>query len=86
VGRAEWVSREHVCETDLPKPETPTAPQQQSSVNPLKHIYEVLRRLIKQVPQAIANLGEQRRQQALLAECEAERLDRIRNPSKYRGK
>jgi len=86
VVRAECVSRKRVCETDLPKPETPTAPQQQSIVNPFKDIYQVLRRLIKKVTQAIANLGEQRRQQAALAECEAERLDRIRNPSKYRGK
>jgi hypothetical protein len=86
VGRAEWVSRERVCETDLPKPETPTAPKQAIIVNLPKHFYLTLRRLTKQVPRAIAHLGEQRRQQALLAESEAERLDRIRNPAKYRGK
>ena len=45
--------------------------------------------LIKQVfclPQAIAIAVKQRRRQATLHELEAERLDRIRNPSKYLGK
>jgi hypothetical protein len=37
-------------------------------------------------PQAVANVFEQRRQQAVRNELEAERLDRIRNPSKYLGK
>jgi len=36
--------------------------------------------------QAIVNAIKQRRQQNLLFENEAERLDRIRNPSKYLGK
>ena len=38
------------------------------------------------LPQTIANAVKQRRQQVVLNELEAERLDRIRNPSKYRGK
>jgi hypothetical protein len=45
--------------------------------------------LIKQVwllPQTVANAVKQRRQQAVQNELEAERLDRIRNPSKYLGK
>jgi len=45
--------------------------------------------LLKQVPllsQIIAKAVEQRRQQVVLDEREAERLDRIRNPWKYRGK
>jgi len=45
--------------------------------------------LIKQVcllPQTIANAVKQRRQQAVVNEHEVERLDRIRNPSKYLGK
>jgi hypothetical protein len=45
--------------------------------------------LVKQVwffPQTITNVLEQRRQQAVRNDLEAERLDRIRNPSKYLGK
>ncbi len=45
--------------------------------------------LIKQIallPQTIANVFKKRQQQAALNELETERLDRIRNPSKYRGK
>ncbi len=45
--------------------------------------------LIKQVwlfPQTIANAVQRRRQQMVRNELEAERLDRIRNPSKYLGK
>jgi len=45
--------------------------------------------LVKQVwwlPQSVANALKQRRRQIVLNELEAERLDRIRNPSKYLGK
>jgi len=45
--------------------------------------------LIKQVwflPRSIATALKQRREQVILDEMETERLDRIRNPSKYRGK
>jgi hypothetical protein len=45
--------------------------------------------LVKQVwllPQSVANAVNQRRRQVVLNELEAERLDRIRNPSKYLGK
>jgi len=38
------------------------------------------------LPQTIANAVKQRRRQAVRDELEAERLDRIRNPSKYLGK
>jgi len=38
------------------------------------------------LPQTISNAVKQRRQQVVLNELEAERLDRIRNPSKYLGK
>ena len=58
-------------------------------MNPLKHICLILIQRVKQVgllPQAIANALEQRRQQVVLNELEVERLDRIRNPDKYRGK
>ncbi|MGB7769735.1 MAG: hypothetical protein WBN22_12905 [Verrucomicrobiia bacterium] len=36
--------------------------------------------------QALVNTVKQRRRQSVLDESEAERLDRIRNPSKYLGK
>jgi len=58
-------------------------------VNFLKHVCLACIQLAKQVralPQAIANGAEQRRHQTVLDAREAERLDRIRNPEKYRGK
>ncbi len=58
-------------------------------MNTLKLIYLTISQLIKQawlLPQSVANAVKQRRQQLVLNEHEAERLDRIRNPSKYRGK
>jgi len=38
------------------------------------------------LPKSIADAVKQRRRQTVLDESEAERLDRIRNPSKYLGK
>ena len=58
-------------------------------VNALKHICLALIQRVKQaclLPPAIANAVQQRRQRTVLNEREAERLDRIRNPSKYLGK
>ena len=58
-------------------------------MNILKLIYLTIVQLGKQagqLPQTIANAVRQRQQQTILNELEAERLDRIRNPSKYRGK
>jgi len=55
----------------------------------LKLICMTIFQLIKQVwllPQTIANAVQQRRRQMVRNELEAERLDRIRNPSKYLGK
>ncbi len=42
--------------------------------------------LVKQtwlLPESLANAGQQRRQQIVLDKLEAERLDRIRNPSRF---
>jgi len=39
-----------------------------------------------QLPQAIAKALKRRQRQIVLNELEVERLDRIRNPEKYRGK
>jgi len=61
----------------------------QTVVNALKRIYLTFIRMVKQVrqlPKTIADAAEQRQKRALGRELEIERLDRIRNPSKYRGK
>jgi len=58
-------------------------------MNILKPIYLTIIQMAKQawlLPQSIANTIKQRRRQVVLNEREAERLDRIRNPSKYLGK
>jgi hypothetical protein len=55
----------------------------------LKLIYLAVLQLGRQVgsiPQSISNVTKQRRQRTVRNELEAERLDRICNPSKYRGK
>ncbi|MGA2281184.1 MAG: hypothetical protein ABSG80_12870 [Verrucomicrobiota bacterium] len=55
----------------------------------LKLICLTILQLVKQVwflPQSVANAVRQRRRQIVLNELEAERLDRICNPSKYLGK
>ncbi len=51
-------------------------------MNMLKLIWQTLIRL----PENIADIFKQRRRQTVLNEHETERLDRIRNPEKYRGK
>jgi hypothetical protein len=55
----------------------------------LKLIRQATARAAKQVwllPQSVAIALRQKRRQIALNELEAERLDRIRNPSKYLGK
>ena len=55
----------------------------------LKLICLTIVRLVKQaslLPQSFAEAAKQRERQVVLDELEAERLDRIRNPSKYLGK
>ena len=58
-------------------------------MNPLKLIGLTLVQLGKQIgllPQTIRKALQQRKLQAGVEAREVERLDRIRNPSKYRGK
>ena len=58
-------------------------------MNALKHFYLTFIRLVRQiwfVPRSVANALEQRRQQVVRNDLEAERLDRIRHPDKYLGK
>ena len=55
----------------------------------LKIIYLTIVQLLKEawlLPQSIALCIRQRRQRTVRNGAEAERLDRIRNPSKYLGK
>jgi hypothetical protein len=58
-------------------------------MNKLKLIWLTIVHLVQQVgsvPQTIAHALYQRRRQTVRNEAEAERLDRIRNPSQYLGK
>lgn len=58
-------------------------------MNTIKLICLMIAGLAKQawqLPQAIAQALQQRRQQLTRQQFETERLDRIRNPSKYRGR
>ena len=58
-------------------------------MNTLKLIGLTFVQLVKQawlLPQTISNAVKHRQQQIIVNELETERLDRIRNPSKYRGK
>jgi len=58
-------------------------------MNTLKLIYVTIIQLVKQawlLPQTLSNAVKERRKQLILDEHEMERLDRIRNPSKYLGK
>jgi hypothetical protein len=58
-------------------------------MNTPKLIYLTVVQIFKetcQLPQAIAKAIKQRQRQSVLNELEVERLDRIRNPEKYRGK
>jgi hypothetical protein len=66
-----------------------TRRHEKTSVKILKLIGVILFELVKQVwllPETIANFFKGRQQQKLVNEMEVERLDRIRNPHKYRGK
>jgi len=55
----------------------------------LKLICQTIGQLAKRawlLPQSVVNAVKQRQRQTILNELEVERLDRIRNPSKYLGK
>jgi hypothetical protein len=58
-------------------------------MNPLESACRLVTRLARSVwglPKTIANASKQRQLRVAFNEREAERLDRIRNPSKYLGK
>jgi hypothetical protein len=55
----------------------------------LRHLPQAILALLKQLrvlPERLTLARKQRRRRNVLAQGEVERLDRIRNPSKYRGK
>jgi len=55
----------------------------------IKHICLTIIQLLKQIcafPTVISNAVKDRQRRTELKELETERLDRIRNPLKYRGK
>jgi len=59
------------------------------SMRTLKTICLTIVHLVKQawfLPRTLAEANKDRRRQIVLDELEAERLDRIRNPSKYLGR
>ena len=89
MGRAVRISGRFIFETDLPDAEAPARRTREITVNTLKIICLTIIQLVKQVcliPQNIADAVKQRRHRAVRNELEVERLDRIRNPSKYLGK
>lgn len=89
MGRTGRFPRRLVCEGDLSQAGPRLDPASEIVVNTLKQIYLALVQLAKQVwsfPQAITNANQRRKLQIVRNEREAERLDRIRNPSKYLGK
>jgi len=58
-------------------------------VNIFKNIGLAFTQLAKQIwslPKTLSDAAKQRQHRAILFKLETERLDRIRNPEKYRGK
>jgi len=59
------------------------------TVKTLKNIYLTFVQFAKQawlLPTTLANFSKKKRAELVKREREVERLDRIRNPDKYRGK
>ena len=55
-------------------------------LKPINSAFSQWLKRIRELPQTVAQAARERQQKTLLATYEAERLDRIRNPDKYRGK
>ena len=67
----------------------PKSTENKSVLNRLKGLALLVGRLVKQIwilPSLVVGVFRQRRRQSVLDAAEAERLDRIRNPSDYLGK
>jgi hypothetical protein len=92
LGRTERVPGGCVCETDLPAGAKPSALDNNKNnriIKALKNLFLSLVQLARQawlLPQTAANAVRKRRLEVSLRQHEVERLDRIRNPSKYLGK
>jgi hypothetical protein len=89
MGGAGGISRRRIREADLPEAAAAAERKRENIVKTLKQLGLTLVQLAKQIwalPQTLATAAQQRRVQVLLDERESERLDRIRNPDKYRGK
>ena len=87
MGRPVRIPRRRVCENDLPaRKSTPSCTSQKTIVKTIEDICVAVIHAVKRIPETIANAARLRQQRVVLDELEAERLDRIRNPSKYRGK
>ena len=52
----------------------------------LQHICRTIVQFFRSLPQSIQLAVQERKQRSARNELEVERVDRIRNPSKYRGK
>ena len=88
MGRARRISRRVFREKDLPSLSSPFR-RHQSIVNTLKTIYLTAVQLVQQIsqlPKKTVKAFRHWRQRGARRELEAERLDRIRNPSKYHCK
>ena len=89
MGRTGGIPRGFLHQNHLPEADAPKGRHPQSLVNTLKVIWLTIVQLVRQIPllpRSIAKAFKDREQQAERKVLEAERLDRLRNPSKYRGK
>ena len=57
-----------------------------ATMQTLKHICQTIIQFFRSLPQAIQLAGKERKERSARNELEVERIDRLRNPSKYRGK
>ena len=67
----------------------PVGSDKPTFMNILKFIFLTIVKAVKQIwllPQTVSLAIQQRREQFARQQFETERLDRIRNPSKYRGR
>lgn len=88
MGRSSRIPRGYICETNLSSAAFLDG-NKKIIVNLLKLVLLTIFQLVKQIcllPKTIEDAVKQRKQQLVRNELEAERLDRIRNPSKYAGK
>jgi hypothetical protein len=89
VGGAIRISRRCLYQNYLPETIALAGCGRQNILNIITHIYLTVVQLLKQIgalPSAIFITVKERQLRMELKALEAERLDRIRNPSKYQGR